>query len=230
LKKAILTIIPAIGLLSFPIAQAQGAVYSSNLADTPTGSFGVANNSWFAQDFVWEGYTVNGVVLTPNCTLNSVQLLMGTASGSPSGFTVSIYTAGLSAPGTSLGTLTGNSNPNNPGVYTYTSPGITLSPGTSYFVVVHSATPSAQGAYNWSTTTSYDQISQGLPINNVINYLTIDDTYCDSADGLSWNSHSRQQTAQMAIYGTPVPEPSLCSFLVCTAGVLHYVGRRRKSA
>src|SRR5215475_174873 len=121
MKKTILTIIPVIGVLSSRIEQAQGTVYSSNMGNTPSGSFAVANNSWIAQGFYWERYVVNGVMLTPACTLNSVQLLMNSASGSPSGFTISIYTAGSSGPGTSLGTLTGNSNPNNPGVYTFTT-------------------------------------------------------------------------------------------------------------
>jgi len=230
MKKTILTIIPVIGLLSSRIGQAQGTVYSSNMGDTPTGSFAVANNSRIAQEFVWEGYIVNGVVLTPDCILNSIQLLMGTASGNPSGFTVSIYTVGSSGPGTSLGTLTGDPNPDNPSVYTYTTPGIILSPATSYFVVVDSASPSAQGAYNWSVTTSLAQIAKGLTINNVTGYLTIDDVYCDSADGLSWNSHLRQDIAQMAIYGTPVPEPSLWLLFICGAGIIHFVGRRWKSA
>ena len=228
MKMRILTIIPAIGLLSSPIAQAQSTVYSSNLGYTPTGSFAVASNSLIAQEFVWEGYTVNGEVLTPNCILNSVQLRMDAASGNPSGFTVSIYTVGSSGPGTSLGTLTGDPNPYNPGVYTYTTPGITLYPATSYFVVVGSATPSAQGAYHWDSTASYGQIdSQGLKINNVINYLMIDDVYRDSADGLNWNFHVRGDIAQMAIYGTPVPEPSLLAFGL-TALVVGGLVRRTK--
>jgi hypothetical protein len=186
------------------MGQAQSAVYSSNLADNSAGSFTVANNSWIAQELVWEGYIVNGVMLTPNCILNSVQLQMNTASGNPGSFTVSIYTAGPSGPGTSLGTLTGSFNPANPGIYTYTTPGITLSPANAYFVVLDSATPSGQGAYNLDYTTSNNEVSSGWTINNVTGYLTIEDEYCVSADGLSWSSHIRQNTAQMAIYGTPV--------------------------
>jgi hypothetical protein len=203
------------------LTQAQGTVYASNLGETPTGTFTVAGTSWVAQRFIWLGKIVNGVELVPDCMLNSVQLLLNPATGNPSGFSVSIYTAGASGPGTSLGTLTGAPNPDNAGVYTYTTSGITLSPATAYFVVVTSQTPAAQGVYNWSTATNYGKIANGN--------LTIDDVYSVSSDGLGWNVHLRQEIAQMAVYGTPVPEPSPGCLCVCGVGMLVYVGKRRRS-
>jgi hypothetical protein len=197
----------------------QAQVFASNLTNTPTGNFGVANNLWVAQEFVWEGLTVNGVELTPDLILSSVQLQMDAASGEPGGFTVSIYTAGTSLhPGTILGTLSGESNPQTPGLYTYTTPGITLAPTTSYFVVVTGATPSSQGSYDWSTTTS-----SGIANNN----LVINDVYDDSTDGLNWNATIRQSIAQMALFGTPVPEPSPWQLSICGTGLLYFVRRRK---
>jgi len=213
-----LTFIPVIGLLLPRMSRAQ-AVFASNLANTPNGSFGVANNLWVAQEFIWEGLMVNGVELTPNLILNSVQLQMDPASGNPGGFSVSIYTAGTSLHlGTILGTLSGESNPQTPGLYTYTTPGITLTPAASYFVVVTDTTPSAQGSYNWSTTTS-----SGTANNN----LVINDVYDTSADGANWNATIRQSIAQMAIFGTPVPEPSPWPLSLCGAGLFYFIRRRK---
>jgi PEP-CTERM motif len=181
--------------------QAQGTVYSSNLGNTPTGSFTLASDSWIAQEFSWLGLMVNGVTLTPPCTLNSIQLQMGSASGSPSDFSVSIYTRGASGPGTRIGALVGDPDPQSTGVYTYTASGITLAPATGYLVVVTSQRATAEGAYSWSTAFLP---SQSYNDNLRIGY------YFDSTDGVSWTEHIRQDVGLMAIYGTPVPEPSSC--------------------
>ena len=200
------------------LTQAQGTVYSSNLGNTPTGNFAVGSDSWIAQEFLWVGHTVNGVTLTPPCTLNSVQLLMDAASGNPSDFSVSIYTRrACGDPGTRLGTLIGDPDPRAPGVYTYTAAAITLSPSTGYFVVVTSEKAAAEGAYNWSTAFRPPQSFNG---NLAIGY------YFDSTDGVSWSGHIRQDVGLMAIYGTPVPEPSSYLMFVCGAGILFVVGKR----
>ena len=80
------------------------------------------------------------------------------ASGSPSGFTVMVYTLsnlplGGLFPGSSLGTLSGSANPATSGIYTYTAPAdLVLSPSTLYFIVLTGGTAVATGADEWSYT------------------------------------------------------------------------------
>jgi hypothetical protein len=79
---------------------------------------------------------------------------MADASGNPSGFTVMLYSAigNLAVlPGSSLGTLSGSTDPATGGIYTYTAPSnLTLSSTTLYFIVLTAGTAVANGAYTWS--------------------------------------------------------------------------------
>ena len=218
MKKIIIVLSVAVPLLS----HAQGMIYVNNLGDAPGGSTAIGNNSWIAQEFTWEGTIVNGTETTPNLTLNSVQLLMDSASGNPSGFTVSIYSSHDNLLlGDSLGTLSGSANPSSSGIYTYTTPGITLSPATSYFVVVTTATPTSQGAYNWSFVAA--------PGDEIANSnLVINDIYYGSSDGSSWTEHLRQEVFQMAIYATPIPEPQISALFGLGLFCLGLSWRQRK--
>jgi hypothetical protein len=99
-------------LLASQILQAQGSLYVSNLGQTSTGSMGIGSNSWIAQPF-FTGTDPN------DYSLNSIQLLMNAASGSPSNFTVSIFShTADGTPGSNLGSLTG-SDPAAGGIFTY---------------------------------------------------------------------------------------------------------------
>jgi hypothetical protein len=93
--------------------------------------------------------------------LDSIQLGLTNASGSPGDFTVEIYAhdprnfTGIS-PGDSLGILSGSLNPATTGIYTYTlDSGLTLLPNTGYFIVLTAATTIANGAYDWSLAGTY---------------------------------------------------------------------------
>ena len=218
MKKIMIVLSVVVPLLS----HAQNIIYVTNLGDAPGGSTAIGNNSWIAQEFTWEGTFVNGTETTPNLTLNSVQLLMDSASGNPSGFTVSIYSSHDNLLlGDSLGTLSGSSNPSSAGIYTYTTPGITLSPATSYFVAVTAATPTSQGAYNWSFVAA--------PGDEIANSnLVINDIYYGSSDGSSWTEHLRQEVFQMAIYGTPIPEPQSAALLGLGTFCFRFWRRPRK--
>src|ERR1035437_4321193 len=117
----------AIALLATQIIRAQGTItYLSNLGQTSTGSLAVGSDLSLAAEFL-TGNNVGGYAL------NSIQLGMIDALGTPSGFTVMIYAqngnpAGES-PGSSIGTLNGSLNPVTAGTYTYTAPSnLTLSP------------------------------------------------------------------------------------------------------
>ena len=163
-----------VGLMLPQFVQAQGTLYLSNLGQTTVGSMDIGSDAWIAQYFT-TGTNPNGYIV------NSIQLSMSSASGNPSGFTVSIYSSpGNGAPGTSLGSLSG-SDPVTGGVYTYTTSGIVLSSSTFYFVVATSTTPIAQGAYHWNAANSFGEIytSPGDP-------WTIQDAYYSSTDGSSW--------------------------------------------
>ena len=86
--------------------------------------------------------------------LNSIQLAMADASGTPSGFTVMLYAypaaGGICSRGSSLGTLNGSLDP--------VTAAFTLIPRlqpsryrqTPYFIVLTAGTAVANGAYEWS--------------------------------------------------------------------------------
>ncbi len=106
-----------VALSPYP-TQAQGTPYLSSLSQTYTGNEAVGSDSWLAERFS-TGASPGGYVL------NSIQLGMADASGSPSGFAVMLYSEssnlGAALPGSSLGSLAGVTSPSTAGVYSYTS-------------------------------------------------------------------------------------------------------------
>jgi hypothetical protein len=192
-------IVSLVGLLIPILATAQGTLQLSNLGQTPVGSAAIGSDSWLAQGF-FTGPNTNGYT---GYTLNSVELLMDPGSGSPSGFTVSIYDNPVVSgnpylpPGSSLGSLSGP-DPSAGGVFTYTASSVTLLPFTKYYVVVTSTTPVANGAYSWRSATSTLTSPWRLPFPTFI---------YSSSNGSDWD-FARGYTFQLAIYATPVPEPS----------------------
>ena len=206
-----------IGAMMPLLTEGQGTVFCSNILQTnfPAGRFSVASDSWIAQDFSWEG--------TSPFTLVGVELLIDTASGSPSNFSVAIYTLGADGPGEWLGNLRGDSDPNPQMVrtYFYYADGITLSPGSGFFVVMTSDTAAAQGAYQWFTAFKPGQFFNGS--------LRLGTSYFDSSDGVSWSGHVDQDLGLIVVTGTPVPEPSSIMLLFCGVVSLLYFHWRRKS-
>ncbi len=208
-----------VGLLAQEIAVAQGTTtYVSNLGFSSTGTSPVGSDSWLAGVFR-TGTNAGGYVL------NSVQLALGDASGTPSGFTAMVYTAGgisTVVPGTSLGTLNGSLDPVAAGIYTYNSASdLTLSPSTYYFIVLTAGTPVAASAYQWNVTTTYPAAASGGWSGAA--YLF------SSSDGLSWRVPPTRTPGQFALAATglPVPEPSILGLLVLGSGFLFW--RRRKA-
>jgi hypothetical protein len=200
MQKTIIVIVCLIGLLSLQTTQAQGVLCISNLGLPVTGSGSIGSNSWVAQTFV-TGNNAGGYLLS------SVQLLMNVPLGTPSGFTVSIYSKtgdphSESEPGdspqVSIGSLTG-SEPTMAGIFSYNTPGIVLSPSTFYFVVITAATSTNDGSYTWSATSGLTQS----------NRFTIDDEFFGSSDGSTWTWYPRQKTFQLGLYASAVPPPNL---------------------
>ena len=138
----------AVTLFAPRIAQAQGTMtYLSSLSQTPTGTLPVGNDHWLAAMF-GTGNNTGGY------SLNSVQLGMADASGSPSNFTVMIYSAvvgGGISPGANLDTLDVSLSPTSAGIYTFSAiSNLLLVLSTIYFVVVTGGTTIADGAYSWN--------------------------------------------------------------------------------
>ena len=216
MKKLIIMFV--VTLLASRLVQAQGTIYLSNLGQTSAGSNPVGNNSWLAAGF-FTGPNAGGY------TLNSVQLGMTDASGSPSGFTVMLYARSGNittiVPGNSLGTLNGSTDPSTSGVYTYTASGLTLSPSTHYYIVLTAGTAVANGAYDWSfmNTFSYN------PDDSWEGSVTL-----GSNNGSSWawlGGNSPQfDYSQFALNATAIPEPSVLSLF--GLGGLGFIWHRRR--
>jgi len=196
------------------IGQAQGTLYMSNLAQPAAGGGTVASDEWLAA--IFDTGTNSG-----GYDLNSVQLLMNAASGSPSNFVASLYSVNGSISGTSflgsyLGSISGSTNPSAAGVYTYTASGIAVSPSTQYFLVLTATTPLSGGSYNWSYAGNPSFSSSDNWSFPGINFVS-------SNGGSNWGRDF--SSFQFAIYATAVPEPSIISIFMLGSGVLIYVRR-----
>jgi hypothetical protein len=201
--------------LSVPrITQAQGTTYLSNLGETSTGSSAVGSNSWLAASFF-------APIDSGGYFLNSIQLAMNDASGTPNGFTVKLRTiaAGSSFPGSSVASLSGSPNPSTAGIYTYTAPANLILQG-GYFIEITAGTPVASGAYEWSSSNinSYNPTG-GWGIPSSTPFLL------RGSDG-RWNPISGTHP-QFAINASPVPEPGVSALLAL--GGLCFLSLRRKA-
>ena len=190
MKKITSFTLSIVGLLAPLIATAQGTLSLSNLGEPSVGSGAVGKDQWFAQSF----HTGNS---SGGYALNSIQLLMDETSGSPSGFTVSIYNNNSVFPGSNLGSLSG-SDPTAGGIFTYNASDITLLPSTFYFIVVTSLNPITDGAYNWRRADTFNYSSSGS--------WTVGPYRSISTDGAIWNRVG--SVFQFAATATAVPEPS----------------------
>ncbi len=201
----------AIALILPALARAQGTIYISNLDQTTTGSASIGSDSWIAQGFYILPTDPNAYVL------DSIQLSMSPASGNPSEFAVSIYSApvGSVGPVDDLGSLTGPDHPAGAGIYTYAASGITLSSSLDYYVVATAGTPVTQGAFNWSAA---------LQGGSQSGTWVIGGGYASSSDGSNWTGHIRLDVFQLAINATPVPEPA--TWVLAGLGLLLLVIRR----
>jgi hypothetical protein len=204
-------IVLAIELLTSGFVQAQGTIYMSNLGQPSSGVATVGNNSWAAVNFL-TGNNAGGY------SLNSVQLAMIGATGSPNGFTVMIYheanNPAAILPGSSLDTLSGPSNPSTDGTYTYTASSLTLVPSTYYFIVLTSGTAISNGAYELNEGASYATSSDGGGGGLIFS----------SSDGSNWRGKPFTY-AQFGITAAAVPEPSSAFLFLLGSGVLMYVRR-----
>jgi len=202
-------------MLAAQTARSQGTVYLSNLSQPSVGSAAVGSDSWLAE-MISTGNNPGGY------ELDSVQLAMAPALGTPSGFTVMLYSRSTRpslgpTPGSSLGTLSGSStDPVTAGIYTYTASGLTLSSSSIYFIVLTAGTPVASGAYAWS-------VQNPAPITSSGGWNATVSVYT-SVDGLAW-SGPYSDDPQFALTATAVPEPDTL-YLLGLPGLLFVAWRR----
>ena len=206
----------AVVLLAPELVQAQGTMtYLSDLDQASSGSLAVGSDSWLAVGF-------NTGTNSSGDTLNSIQLRMADASGTPSGFTAMLYTAfngQRPVPGSSLGTLDGSLNPTTAGIYTFTlASNLTLR--GQYFIVLTAGTTVANGAYEWSYAgaNSYNPSGGWLSQGGVWTFSngSFDSPFTFTAF-----------PSQFAINATPIPEPGVLGLF--GFGGLAFLWDRRKA-
>jgi hypothetical protein len=198
----------ALALCTLAKLGAQGTTYISNLSLDPVGNGTVADDAWLAQSFT-TGNNPQGY------TLNTVQAALSPASGSPIGFSVSLYSGKGAYPGSSLGVLNGPDDPLEGGVVDYSGSGLELLPATTYWIVLTADSPSAVGSYASRITSFFGHsATDGWWIHRY---------YAESYDGLGWSDSEVGLNLQFAVNATSVPEPSAFA-LVGLAGIL-FAGR-----
>ena len=177
-------------------AFSQGTTYLSSLGQASVGSVPVGSDSWMAE-WLRTGNNPGGYAF------DSVQLAMAPATGNPSGFAVSLYSADAGPvavlPGSPLASLSGSSgDPVTAGVYVYSLSGVTLSPNSDYYIVLTAGTPVANGLYAWS-------IENTAPANSVGGW-SAGDSLLTSSNGLNWNPAPGDP--RFSLTATAVPEPA----------------------
>jgi len=190
MKKSNLSIIFFCGMMALRLT-AQGSTFLSSIGGSPLGNRSIGIDSWWGQDFK-TGTNSLGY------NLNSIDLLMSSASGVPNGFRLSLELGFVHTP---LGILTG-ATPTTAGVYSFSGSGLHLEPATSYFLVATAISSTNEGAFKWSYTT------QPARTNDWV----MNSRY-HSFDGVNWLIDDRSTSFQFAINATAVPEPTSLALL-----------------
>ncbi len=213
MQKIIISFIAILGIWLPQLSPAQGTLYFSNLGEPPVSSMVVGSDAWLTQSFR-TGTNSGGYYL------NSVQLLMGTTTGNPNGFSVAIYnhTPGdIRFPGSYLSSLSGP-DPAAGGTFSYNSIGVVLLPSTSYFVVLTAATPVSNGTYSWSATSSFNADSSDGWGGTGFHF--------SSADGVAWGRIAGP-FFQFGVNATAVPEPSISAIVALGLAALGFLRCRK---
>ncbi|MEA3188346.1 MAG: hypothetical protein QOD99_2176 [Chthoniobacter sp.] len=203
----------ATSLITLP-QRASAITGVSNLTQTNSGSgTNVTYQSGFGADMA-EAFTTGASA----ATLNSITVRMLTASGG-GGFSVQLYSNVGDSPGTSLITLSGNTNPATAGDYTYTG-SFALAPSATYWVFETVTQSAPNKVYTWSETASNSETG--------ISGWTIRDGFKDRSQnngvpGAWFNDVG--SPFQLSVDVTVVPEPGTWAMVLGGIGML--VGFRR---
>ncbi len=194
---------------------AQGTTHISNLEANSLGYVAIASNAKLAQSFDTGANSLGYF-------LNSVQLSLAVPTGSPSGFTVSLFEDKDFHPGASMGTLTGSTNPSVAGIFSYEADNTTLSPSSKYWIVLSAQTPLTIGAYYSGLASFFDYTSTGT--------WSTDRFYNKSTDGLVWTDSIVGYNLKFSVAATAIPEPSI-TVLLGLSGLLPaiWLGRKVRS-
>lgn len=139
--------------------------------------------------------------------LDTVTLAFDNSIGNPMGFTLNLFTAATSAtPSSSIGYLTGNSDPDRAGNYTYSASGIILQPSMSYFLVVQGdGIGYGNNQYMWYRANTFAADSNdGWGIGGI----------WYSLNGGAWTFWGGYAPAAFEINARPIPEPSTVALLL----------------
>ena len=189
--------------------QGQGTTYFSTLSNPSGGSYAVASDSMLATQFV-TGTNNSGYVL------QSIQLFLGTPSGNPNTFVVSLFSNRARQPSVLLGLLNGDISP-SAGIYDYAASGISLTASTRCYIVLTSGTPVSSGAYNWRVSSLFNySASDGW---------TLGGGYVTSPNGSDWLSLA-SNPLQFAVNATAVPEPGTASLIAIALTVCGFYRRK----
>lgn len=137
------------------LAQVNLVAISNTNQPNPGYYIDVGAGNMIATSFTTTGVTTNPFAVT--VVLNGSFAFQG--PGMPPAFLgpfqLGIYSDAGGSPGSSLGVLSGNSNPNAAGVYSYSdTTGLVLATNTTYWIVASSPGTSGEASYEWSMTPS----------------------------------------------------------------------------
>jgi len=185
-------------LAALGLSQAKAQLIVSNI-ENPVGFGGtVGSDNWFAQAFI-----------TPSDTayfLDSLALKLEKQDANQGTFTVSLWSAAANGQPESLisqvgsvtdvSTLTTSFAP-----YTFNAPaGITLAASTTYFVVLGASATLDHSGLLWADTTQLNPPKTGPG--------QIGGWTASADQGQNWEAIVPTVPFQIAVFGTPVPEPA----------------------
>jgi hypothetical protein len=200
--------------LGLVAVSAYGQITVSNLAETDGGMVNLQTASWYASSFTTDSTAAS-------YTLDSVSLIFASANNTSGNFFVGLYSNNSGAPGSSLETLSGTSNPGS-GTHSFTSVGTTLNANTTYWIV--GGVTSGLGDYRWFWTSSDSQSSTGGATWVIGN----DDAQYSSNSGSTWAPDGG--VMKFSVTATAIPEPGTYAALFGLAALAVAKWRRRTSA
>jgi hypothetical protein len=159
--------------------------------------------------------------------LESVQISIRNVSGitaASGNFTLSIYNHNGTEPSTVRALLSGISNPEATGTYTYNASGVSLAPMTTYWVVARVTSGGSTYLWNIAGSVVPDVQATGWSLSGTVgDYNPLDDP--------PWTITSGGIPDMLAISATPVPEPAEYASVAGITGLLAagWMRRRRKA-
>ena len=194
------------------VADGSAVVAISNIGQASAGGGYIIGNLGGSVRVFATAFTTGGTATT----LESVDILGGTAAGSPNFFQVQIYqNVGTGGLGSLLETLAGDSTPN--GLVNYTSVGLALAASTQYFVVTSAPGNASDNFFQNQVTASGVEDAGGLPGFSIANggFLSFD-------GGANFSN----DPAILKFRVNTVPEPVVASF-AALCGLFGLARRRR---